>query len=194
MKYHRYMHETAILHLHHMKLLDIQNLTVLYLTATNDHTQDGPTRTYAVALAFAHTSMRVCTHMYVHSRSHTLIVCTTAHMYTHAYKHTHVRIQIYAHAHATTYTSEYIRTVCRRLPHTFSCSHMHTCSLMQARTFTTHTHAHTVVHSHSWTLPRARTLVRAHTLAHAHTFARTRKHLKPPYIHKHKSRPVGIHW
>ena len=83
--------KTAILHLRHTKLSAFGNLTVPYLTATNDHTQDGPTRTYAVALAFALTSMHVRTHMYVHSRRR-----------THSRTHVHFRTHAHWRAHAST--------------------------------------------------------------------------------------------
>ena len=206
--------KTAILYLRHTKCSVIWNLTVPYLTAINDHTQDGPTRTYAVTLAFDHTSihmyvhMYVCPlpcicmymHMYVHTyvctlaHSHTLIVCTTAHMYMHAHMHTHMRIQIYAQAHATQHTCVYIRTICRIFLNTYSRSHMHVHALMHARSLATHVRAHTVVHSHSYTPKHARTVAHAHactptrTLAHiifraAHILACSTRNCARPLLH-----------
>ena len=215
--------KTAILHLRHTKLSAFWNLTVPYLTATNDHTQDGPTHTYAVTLAFAHASMEVCTHICTLMQhgcalalmcSHALIVCATVHMYTHIHVHIHLRIQIYAHAHATTYTSGHIHTVCCILPHTYSRSDMHAHSLMQAHSCTNTSYSHsctqscplTLVNAHScmpthahplvhaYTPVHQHTLAHAHTIAHAHTLTHARRHLNPPKIRKHTPRSVGIHW
>ena len=152
-----------------------------YLSVTNEHTQEGPTRKYVVTLAFAHTGMPVRTHMYVHSRTpfahshscahtHSLCaqpcICTCTLMCEHKFMHMrrqpHTRAGIYAQA-ITCY-----RTHTHAVIH--GCMHIHT------RTFATHTRAHSVIHSHSWMHTCARLLVNTHSCTP--TFAR-------PLIHAH---------
>ena len=108
------------------------NLSVPYLTATNDHTQDGPTCTYAVTLTFAYTIMHVCTHKYVCSCTH-----TCAHKLVHAYALTHIHLCTHTYTH-----SAHAHT------HTHLCMDTHTLAYGH-----THTRAHTPAHAHTPVVP-----------------------------------------
>ena len=161
------------------------------------HTQSH-LRSLILACMYAHICMctgapQTLTHTHVLTHAN----CVYNHAYVHAHAYVHSRIQIQAHAHASTYTSGYIPTVCCTLPHTYSCSRMHACSLMHARSCSNICYAHLCTHSCLPTLVHAHSpshaLAYAHTLAHAHTHA-SRKHLNPSYIYKHTPKPVGIHW
>ena len=171
--------KTAILHLRHTKLSAFWNLTVPYLTATHDHTQDGPTLTYvAVTLAFAHTSMHVCVHMYVHSRTTftpTPVLTHTSRVHNRTYAHSRANT-IYAHAHATTYTCAYIRTICHILTHTCSSSHIHVSIFAHSSSNTWYAHSCTrsrplaLLNAYSCTPTREHT--RTSTLVHKHAHSR----------------------
>ena len=177
--------KTAILHLRHTKLSAFWSLTVPYLTATNDHTQDRPTRTYSLTLAVAHTSMHVRKHMYVRSRTtvehlhscaHTHSSCAQPHICTRTrickltckYKFMHMRTQ------PNTRAGIYAQSVAdfRTHNHAVACMHAY------AWTLATHTRAHTVVHSHSSTHTRPLTLVNAHSWTPTHSHALTHAHMR----------------
>ena len=129
-----------------------------YLTATNDYTQDKPTRTYAVTLAFAHTSKHLLTRMYVHSRT------TVAHLRSCAHTHSScVQPRICTRSRMCTLTCEYKFMHRHTQPHTRAGIYAQSVTY-----FRTHTHTVSCVHAHSFTHEQLlRTLV--HTQSSTHT-------------------------
>ena len=123
-----------------------------YLTATQDHTQDGPMRTYAVTLKFAHTSMYVHSSTGTHSCAHTLIMRPIA-----SYMHTNLCICAPNHIHVCVYLQ-----VC-----THAVTYIILFLLTNARTLATHTRIHTVVYSLAYSC--------THTSAFSRTYSCARR-------------------
>ena len=69
--------------------VNLLNITVPFLPATHDHTQDEPSR----IRIHAPTIMQVCIHMYAHWRTHT-------HVLTRKFARLHIRAYIHARAYA----------------------------------------------------------------------------------------------